>query len=67
MHVFKSEAFVRETEEQRLAFCCEDCMHFDEDAGTCGIFFRTEPHRRERFDTAALGERLFFCKMFEAA
>ena len=66
MHVFKTEAFVRDVAEHRLAFCCEDCLHFDADAEQCGIFFPTAPHRRARFETAAVGERLYFCKMFEA-
>lgn len=66
VHVHMTEAFERDAERHRLAFCCEECLHFDEDAEQCGIFFPTDPHRRARFESAAPGDRLFFCKMFEA-
>jgi hypothetical protein len=65
MHAYKTEALERDAQALRLAFCCEECLHFDEDAGQCGIFFPTAPHRRARFEEAARGDRLYFCKMFE--
>lgn len=50
----------------RLAFCCEECGHFAAHREACDLLYPVEPHRRARFENAAAGDRLVFCKMFEA-
>ncbi len=52
----------REVERWRLAFCCEECLHFDDERAACDLLYPVAPHRRERFER---GSRLVFCKMFE--
>lgn len=56
-----------EAKRYRLAFCCEDCANFVPAKEACSILYPTEPHRRASVEALAEGERLYFCKMFEAA
>lgn len=67
-----SEAFRLESRQQRLACCCDECAFFvlkpnapPGDDGACALLFPTAPHRRARWDAAADGDALSFCKMFE--
>jgi len=61
-----SDAFREETERYRLAFTCEDCLHFCAERKLCDIAYPTEPHRREHIAALEDGARVFFCKMFES-
>lgn len=60
------EGFREEARQTRLAFTCEECEHFSPEDGRCAIFFPTEPHRRATVEQLEDGERVYFCKMFEA-
>jgi len=69
VHAHKTLQFSQEVEKTRLAFTCEDCLHFDGDGDRgpeCGVFFPTDPHRAQRYSETAEDGRLYFCKMFEA-
>lgn len=46
-----------------LAFCCEECLHFCQARRACDLLYPVDPHLRESFEH---GQRLVFCKMFEA-
>lgn len=61
-----SPSFREQRERHRLAFACEDCRHFCEEREECAVRYPTEPHRRATVDALVDGERLYFCKMFEA-
>jgi len=50
----------------RLAFCCEECLHFADEAEACDLLYPVQPHRRAAFERAPAGARLVFCRMFEA-
>ena len=63
----------------RLVFCCEECVHGAEAEGVdvvdraeaegevrCAVLYPTRPHRRRTVEATADGQRLQFCKMFEA-
>lgn len=50
----------------RLAFCCEECLHFCEAREACDLLYPPGPHRRGAFEAPTPGQRLVFCKMFEA-
>ena len=50
----------------RLAFCCDDCANWHQEKQACSILFPSAPHRREHVEQLDDGERMYFCKMFEA-
>lgn len=66
MWIAMSPQFREEAERYRLAFTCEACLHFCPERATCAIQYPPDPHRAERAASLADGERLYFCKMFEA-
>lgn len=61
-----SARFRDEHKRFRLACCCEDCASWHEGRQACSILYPSEPHRREHVESLRDGERLYFCKMFEA-
>lgn len=66
MWITINERYRREKEEFRLKECCEDCSHYCEERNLCAVLYPVKPHLRETFDNAKDGERIYFCKMFEA-
>jgi|GEM_PF-2334987 len=68
-----SPALRLDLSQHRLVCCCEDCDHFDAAAtergatgsGACDLLFPTAPHRRATWESAADGDALSFCKLFE--
>ena len=50
----------------RLAFTCEDCVHFVTPEQVCDLLYPTEPHRRATVEKKQDGDPLLFCKMFES-
>jgi hypothetical protein len=56
------ERLQREAEHYRLRFGCEDCAHFEPEAGACGNGYPTKPHLG--VDLARVSA-LEFCKAFE--
>lgn len=66
MWIVMSRTFREEVERHRLAFTCEACVHFCPEREACGIRYPTAPHRQAHVDELKGGERLYFCKMFEA-
>lgn len=61
-----SHRYRKEREQFRLKACCDDCAHFCEQRQKCAMLYPVAPHLRETFDKAKDGERIYFCKMFEA-
>lgn len=59
-------ALKEELARLRLAFCCEECLHFADDREACDLLYPVGPHRRAAFEASPPGARLVFCKMFEA-
>jgi hypothetical protein len=45
-----------------LRFACDDCAHFERDAGACSLGYPAAPRRPE-----VEGPSLEFCKSFELA
>jgi hypothetical protein len=66
MWIVMSPEFKRDVEAHRLVFTCESCAHFCPERGACAVLYPTTPHRAATVEAAADGERIFFCKMFEA-
>lgn len=64
MFVQMSEEFRRESKRYNLAFTCQSCAYFLDD--NCTIHYPVEPHRQETVDELKNGDRMYFCKMFEA-
>lgn len=64
MWVSMNERYRLEKERYNLKECCEDCRHFFNDS-QCAMLYPVKPHRRESFEMAKDGERIYFCKMFE--
>jgi hypothetical protein len=67
MWITMDENYRRQKEKYRLQECCEDCQHFCEVRKSCEMAYPVNPHLRATFDEAQEGERIHFCKMFEAA
>lgn len=63
MRTHIDERLRAEIARYRLAFTCEQCVHFDEDRTSCSQGYLTEEHRRR---TLEVGRTLVFCKSFEA-
>lgn len=61
-----TETLREELARYRLAFCCEECLHFADHRQGCDLLYPVEPHRRSTFERSPPGARLVFCKMFEA-
>jgi hypothetical protein len=66
MQTVMSERLRLETATFRLACVCERCEHFVPEAEACDLLYPTAPHRQRAFESAADGEPVSFCKMFEA-
>lgn len=66
MWIAMSEAYRLEKEKYRLKDCCEDCSYFNEEKSSCAMLYPTEPHVKQTFLKAKDGDRIYFCKMFEA-
>ncbi len=65
MWLSMDERYRREKEHYNLKECCEDCRHFCAEREQCGVLYPVAAHRREKFEKAKDGERIYFCKMFE--
>lgn len=66
MWIVMDEQYRREKEQFRLKENCEDCQHYCETRDQCGMLYPVLPHKSATFEKAADGERIYFCKMFEA-
>jgi hypothetical protein len=66
MWIQMSNTFREEAERFRLVYACEDCAQFCESRETCAIQYPTAPHRAAHIASLENGDRLHFCKMFEA-
>lgn len=66
MWIEMSQQYRREKEQFRLKECCEDCQHFCPQRNKCAVLYPVAPHLKETFFKAKDGERIYFCKMFEA-
>lgn len=66
MHVKMSEEFTKEIKEYGLVYTCEHCSLFLPEDGKCSILYPTKPHRLTTINKLKAGERMYFCKMFEA-
>jgi hypothetical protein len=66
MWIPMTEQYQQEKTQYNLKECCEDCSYYCPIRNKCAMLYPTEPHRKEAFDKAACGERIYFCKMFEA-
>ncbi|HXW53747.1 MAG TPA: hypothetical protein VEL47_06555 [Myxococcota bacterium] len=67
MWVLMNERYRQEKEQYRLKECCEDCRHFCETRKKCEMLYPVKHHLKETFVNAKSGDRIYFCKMFEAA
>jgi hypothetical protein len=57
-------------EERRrcdLRSCCEDCVQFVPEDGSCAHGFPNREHRRAWWDALREGQHVVFCKDFESA
>lgn len=61
-----SDAFRAQAAKYKLAFACEDCVHFCSEREDCDIAYPCAPHRRAHIEQLGPKDRVFFCKMFEA-
>jgi len=52
--------------EYKLAFTCEQCAYFIEEEQVCSMLYPISEHSQQRFLSLQEGDRLRFCKMFEA-
>lgn len=66
MWIAMSDRYRKERDQFRLKACCEDCSHFCAQRVKCGMLYPVGPHLKETFDKTKDGERMYFCKMFEA-
>jgi len=63
MRVLRTAAFDEERDRYALAFCCEDCGHYDPRAARCSHDWPESLHRLERYQSPT--EDVVFCKEFE--
>ncbi len=56
--------FHTQREEYKLAFTCEQCLHFDASTQLCSLSMPTDEHRSARYIPGS-EELLCFCKEFE--
>lgn len=66
MWIVMDEQYRREKEQYQLKECCENCQHYCPERNLCGMLYPVEPHLSQTFDQAKEGDRIYFCKMFEA-
>lgn len=67
MFIVMTPEFRRDVDEHRLVFTCEACVHFCDQRVACAVLYPTTPHQAATVDGTKDGDRIFFCKMFEAA
>ena len=67
MHIRMSETFREERERYRLEFTCEECANWHAEREACSILYPADPHREHTVAATPDGERVYFCKMWEAA
>lgn len=61
-----TERYQKEKAQYNLKECCEDCRYFCDKTVRCAMLYPITPHQKESFAKAKEGERIYFCKMFEA-
>lgn len=66
MYIIMNEKYRRQKEQFNLKECCEDCEHHCSERRSCEMGYPVTPHLRANFEKAETGERIYFCKMFEA-
>lgn len=66
MFIVMNAQFRADQDEYNLVCTCEECGNFVPETEACSIEYPTAPHRQATFDALKDGERMFFCKMFEA-
>jgi len=66
MWIAMSDLYRKEKEQYRFKECCEDCSHYCERRKKCEMLYPVEHHLQKTIDRANDGDRIYFCKMFEA-
>jgi hypothetical protein len=66
MYITMNEQYRKEKEQFSLKDTCEDCSHYCAERNLCAMLYPVKPHLTETFNEAEEGERIYFCKMFEA-
>lgn len=66
MWIYSDKQFQREREHFKLKSCCEECVHYCRKRDACAMQYPVDSHRLQAFDKAKEGERIYFCKLFEA-
>ena len=66
MWIAMNEQYQQEKTQFDLRECCEDCRHYCEIRNKCAMLYPIEHHLKETFLSAKTGDRIYFCKMFEA-
>jgi len=66
MWIAMSERYREERQKYNLKECCEDCRHFCPSRQSCAVIYPVAPHLKQTFLAAEDGDRIYFCKMFEA-
>lgn len=66
MWIAMNQTYREQKQLYRLKECCEDCIHFCSERKQCEVLYPVEPHLQKTFDEANDGDRIYFCKMFEA-
>lgn len=61
-----NETYKEQKKRYNLKDCCEDCQHHCPQRNKCAMLYPVDHHLRETFDNTKDGERIYFCKMFEA-
>jgi hypothetical protein len=61
-----NKTFKEQSKQFGLVANCESCRYFCKERELCGILYPVKPHREKTFKEAKDGERIYFCKMFEA-
>jgi hypothetical protein len=56
----------KEKSQYNFKESCEDCRYFCLKTERCSMMYPTLAHRRAVYIKASDGERIYFCKMFEA-
>lgn len=66
MHVTWNQKLKEQISSFRLAFNCEKCGFYSVDDGQCSILYPTKDHISTATQDLEEGDRVYFCKMFEA-
>jgi len=61
-----SQGLREEVKRLRLVFTCDDCANFAAHLEQCSLRYPTAEHRKAHVEALRDGERVVFCKMFEA-